>query len=564
MAARRPIRCRQSFAMNRSCLVLLFCFIGTVLRLPATTPVPDPDNGGLILPAGFRALLVASNYLGDRPNEALRFLTVAPNGDLYGKSRAEGIIAFRDTDGDGRFDQVRRFGTGNGTCVAVHDGWLYYSTSDAVYRYKLVSGVLVPAGKPERIVYGLPDQQEHDAKVFAFDGDGRLYVETGSPSNAYGNPDRAYMPPGTPSADPTEFLKTHGGFWRFDPDKHDQTQADGYHFSTGHRHALALAWQPVARDLFTIMMGRDEIDVTAPEYYDALDNAERVAEEMHRLRDGVNLGWPYTYWDPYKKARMMAPEFGGDNRTRAIVDKYDAPVMTFSAHSAPLQMVFYPGGQFPPRYKHGAFIAFHGSWNRGPLPQTGYNIGFAPFDERGMPVGTFEIFAAAAGPTVMPMGGVAVAPDGSLYVSETRWGHIWRIIYTGENASAPSTISRGLAPAADSVIDAAALALPGREIYAQYCATCHMADGRGAVPMQPALTGSAVVAGDPDRLINVVLRGPAAVLPRDRVKYSNVMPAFNVLSDVQVGDLLTFVRRAFGGPTLPSITPGQVTAVREH
>jgi mono/diheme cytochrome c family protein len=88
-----------------------------------------------------------------------------------------------------------------------------------------------------------------------------------------------------------------------------------------------------------------------------------------------------------------------------------------------------------------------------------------------------------------------------------------------------------------------------------------MADGHGAVPMQPALAGSEIVAGDPTRLIAVVLRGPAAVLPADRPKYSNVMPAFNVLGDAQLADLLTFVRRAFGKVSEP-VTAGQVTALR--
>jgi len=545
--------------MNRFFRLLFVVSLVAAQRAAAALPAPDGDNGGLNLPPGFRAILVAENFLGARKNEALRFLAVAPNGDLYGKSRAEGIIAFRDTDGDGRFDVIKRFGTGNGTGIALRDGWLYYSTSDAVYRYKLTPGELVPTGEPERIVKDLPDQQMHEAKSFAFDGDGRLYVEVGSPSNAYGNPDESHMPPGTPSKDPTEFLKIHGGFWRFDPAKHDQTQADGYHFSTGHRHSLALAWQPVAKELFMIMMGRDVLDAVAPEYYDALDNAERVAEEMHLLRDGVNLGWPYTYWDPYKNARMMAPEFGGDGRKQAPADKYDAPVIAFPAHWAPLQMAFYPGGQFPAKYRSGAFIAFHGSWNRAPLPQAGYNITFAPFDENGMPAGTFEVFASAAGPTVMPFGGVAIAPDGSLYVSETRWGHIWRIIYTGEPA--PTATTRILVPTPATAASNALLTQPGREIYAQYCAACHMADGHGAVPMQPALAGSEVVTGDPTRLIDVVLRGPAAALSADRTKYSNVMPAFGVLNDSQVADLLTYLRSAFGKGASP-VTTAQVAAVR--
>lgn len=538
--------------------VVFLAAFGAPLRA-SSLPVPDADNGGLLLPPGFRAVLAAENYLGNRPNEALRFLAAAPNGDLYGKSRAEGIFAFRDTDGDGRFDVIRRFGTGNGTGIAIRGPWLYYSTSEAVYRYPLAPGELVPTGEPERIVAGLPDERMHDAKSFAFDGDGLLYVEVGSPSNAFGNPDESAMPPGTPSRDPTDFLRTHGGFWRFAPDRRDQHQSDGHQFSTGHRHALALAWNPTARALFTIMMGRDVLNVVAPDSYDELDNAERVAEEMHVLHDGVNLGWPYTYWDPFKKARMVAPEFGGDGRKRAPPDKYDAPVMAFPAHWAPLQMLFYPGGQFPEKYRRGAFIAFHGSWNRAPLPQQGYNVAFAPFDDKGRPVGTVEIFARAAGATVMPFGGVAVAPDGSLYVSETRWGRIWRIFYTGE--SLPAAPARDLAPPPAGALVPADVALPGREIYRQYCAVCHLADGRGVPPLQPPLAGSAIVAGDPRRLIDVVLRGPAAVLPADRIPYANVMPAFGTLDDHQIADLLTYVRHAFGS-VAPSIGPEQVQARR--
>ena len=102
---------------------------------------------------------------------------------------------------------------------------------------------------------------------------------------------------------------------------------------------------------------------------------------------------------------------------------------------------------------------------------------------------------------------------------------------------------------------------PGRTVFEQICAACHMVDGSGAGQMQPALVGSAVVKGDATQIIRVVLTGPAAVLPADRPKYANVMPAFSVLSDEQIAAVLTYVRQNFGAGASP-ITPAQVAAQR--
>src|SRR5258708_16108740 len=276
--------------------------------LRAALPVPDPDDGAITLQPGFRALVVADNLNSDRSTgrrtDVLRFLTVAPNGDIYAKYHRSGLVALRDTNSDGRADVIEKFGSGPGTCVAVHDDWLYYSTRTGVYRYKYTAGELVPKGELETIVSGLPADRDHDAKCFAFDEEGRMLVEVGSPYNVYSKPDRQF---GAKGMDATEFLQTHGGFWRFDPNKTNQTQADGFHFSTGHRHSLAVVWHPVSKQFFNIMMGRDNLSLVDPDHYDDLDSAERVAEEMHLLREGANLGWPYTYWDPIKKARMVAP-----------------------------------------------------------------------------------------------------------------------------------------------------------------------------------------------------------------------------------------------------------------
>ncbi len=364
-----------------------------VTAVRADLPVPDADDGGIKLPPGFRALVVADNLVVGRKrefspgangdmSETLRFLTVAPNGDLYAKIKRGGILALRDTKGTGRADVIEEFGSGGGTCIMYHDSWLYESSTTAVYRYRMTPGQLLPTGQPETIVSGLPVGQQHDSKCFTFDDDGNLYVEVGSPYNVYSDPDRQQ---GARGLDPTEFQKTHGGFWRFDPNKPNQTQADGYHFSTGHRHILAVAWNPVSKALFVVMNGRDNLNIVAPQYYDELDNAMRIAEEMHVLRDGANLGWPYTYYDPIKHARMLSPEFGGDNRKRAEPGKYPDPLIAFPAHWAPMEMTFYSGTQFPAKYRGGAFVAFHGSWDRAPLPQAGYNVCFVPVDDKGMP-----------------------------------------------------------------------------------------------------------------------------------------------------------------------------------
>ena len=532
---------------------------------PAGLPRPDSDDGGITLPPGFRALVVADNLLAGNDHDALRFLTVAPNGDLYVKSTLDGIFALRDTKGDGRADVIKRFGSGNGTGMSLHNGWLYYSTTTGVYRYKYTSGELVPSSEPELIVTGLPDQTQHNAKAFTFDGDGRLLVEVGSPANAYSEGDRQR---GAKGKDATEFLKTHGGYWRFDPNKPNQTLADGYHFSTGHRHSLAIAWHPVSREYFMIMMGRDGLNTVDPEDYDELDNAERVAEEMHLLREGVNMGWPYTYWDPIKNARMVAPEFGGDGRKRDNNPAWDKPLIAFPGHWAPLQLTVYGGTQFPEKYRGGMFVAFHGSWNRAPRPQAGYKIAFIPFNAQGMPTGAYEDFATGF-PGIEYFtntkdahyrpSGVAVGPDGSLYVSETQKGRVWRIFYTGDMT--PRTGAQANAAFAQTYA-ALGADTPGGKIYAAVCAACHMPNGSGVPAMQPALAGSAVVAGDSARLINVILKGPAAVLPADREKFQNTMPPFGATyNDADIASLINYLRKNFA-PASPAVTAAQIAAQR--
>jgi glucose/arabinose dehydrogenase len=149
-----------------------------------------------------------------------------------------------------------------------------------------------------------------------------------------------------------------------------------------------------------------------------------------------NFGWPYCFWDYGMKKFLTMPEYGGDGKTSDRCGSFTPPVAAFPAHWAPVDMTFYTGGQFPAKYKGGAFIAFHGSWNRSPGEQKGYNITFQPI-KNGKADGNYEVFAdgfkggAITDPSkaVARPDGVAEGPDGSLYVGDSQKGKIWRVMY---------------------------------------------------------------------------------------------------------------------------------------
>ncbi len=114
--------------------------------------------------------------------------------------------------------------------------------------------------------------------------------------------------------------------------------------------------------------------------------------------------------------------------------------MAFPGHWAPNGLLFYTGIMFPERYKNGALIAFHGSWNRAPLNQQGYFVAFVPF-KAGKPSGKWEIFAngfaggeniTAPRQAVFRPCGLAQGPDGSLYVSDDVKGNVWKISYAAK------------------------------------------------------------------------------------------------------------------------------------
>lgn len=399
----------------------------------AALPSCDPDNGGIKLPAGFCALVVADN-LG-----TARHLVVAPNGDVFvalqGRGDKGGVVALRDTNGDGRLEMQEHFGEGSTTGVALRNGYIYLAHPTSIERYKLPAGQLKPSGPAETIVMDLPEQREHQDKGLTFDGKGSFYINVGAPSNACQEQDRK---PKIKGMDPCPILEKHGGIWKFDENKTGQTQESGTRFATGLRQMPAITWHDGA--VYIVMNNRDQLDMLWPGQFTAQENAERPAEPMYRAVEGSNFGWPYCFWDYGQKKLLLNPEYGGDGETVGRCGMFTPPITAFPAHWAPLGVMFYSGRQFPAKYRGGAFIAFHGSWNRAPMPMAGYNVTFQPFSGE-KPSGKFEVFAdgfAGKTPLMRPNDavarpdGVAQGPDGSLYVSDSQKGKIWRIVYRGD------------------------------------------------------------------------------------------------------------------------------------
>lgn len=397
-----------------SALTLSAISLGLDRRRP---PACDADNGGFTLPAGFCAVLVGQ-ALGP-----VRHLVVAPNGDIFAalQARGPGILALRDTNGDGRADLKRTFGPGGGSGIALTGRYLYFALDDRIIRYPWAPGRLEPTTEPEVLVQGLPNGG-HRSKGIAVLGDSVLYSSVGSRSNSCQQGDRQNRSPGI---DPCPELETRAGVWRWSLGRTGQSLGDGRRVGTGLRNPMAIALSPQGR-LFAAVNGRDQLGENWG--YSNEDNAEKPAEEFVGVEDGSDFGWPYCYYDPAMKKKVLAPEYGGDGRQVGRCAGKKDPEIGFPAHWAPMSVAFYNGTMFPASYRGGAFIAFHGSWNREPLPQQGFRVVFAPFRD-GKAVGTWTDFAVPSGnPTgIRPMG-LAVGPDGSLYIGADQNGKIWRVM----------------------------------------------------------------------------------------------------------------------------------------
>lgn len=543
---------------------------------------PSAVDVKLYMPAGFEAVVVVDSLPG-----RARHLAVNSNGDIYVKGRREmpdGMNwALRDTTGDGRADLIVNFGSFQhegpySTEMRIHNGYLYTSAETFVYRYKLVPGELIPSSEPEVIVRDVDGPREHDGKPIAFDDEGNIYVPFGGPSDACQVQNRV---PGSPGLKPCPLLDSNAGIWKFRADRQNQFRSrDGIRVASGLRSVVGMEWNARDKSLYAVAHGRDNLNASWPGIFSDWDNAMLPAEGFYKLPVGADVGWPYYYFDQIKDKIMVNPEYGGDGKTVCSDPKIRKPVFGFPGHFAPNDMVFYRGSQFPERYRHGAFVALHGSTIRAPYPQAGYFIAFLPFkDGRFQPMEVFadgfagmDTIINTADAAHRPMG-LAVGPDGSLYVSDSQKGKIWQIKYKGNRAAFGSAQLAGMKkrqltatniktpdPVKDN-LDEKRIMARGEQLYTQYCRSCHQRSGAGDGNRYPPIVRSEWVRGDSSRLINVLLQGLQGPIEVSGKQYNNVMPAFSFLNDADLSELLTYIRKGFSN-WRSGITVEQVAAER--
>ena len=495
------------------------------------------DDSGLTLPAGFCATVFADG-IGHA-----RHMVVSPSGALYVNTwsgRYYGndtphpggfLVALQDKSGSGKADMTERFGETvqsggkGGTGIGMYKGSIFAEINDRIVRYRLSAGAIVPSGPADTIVSGLPLGGDHPMHPFAINAEGAMYVDVASATNSCQLKNRTLKSPGL---DPCTELETRGGVWLFDANKTNQGFSPAERFATGIRNAEGFAIDANGR-VFVTQHGRDQLHTNWPELYKPDQEATLPAEVLLLLQHNGDYGWPECYYDAFVQKLVLAPEYGGDGgKTTGVCANKIGPVAVFPAHWAPNAMVLYDKTQFPERYRGGVFIGFHGSWNRAPYAQGGYNVVFQPLDGDHAS-GQCEIFADGfAGAVKSPAkavhrpSGLAVGADGSLYVSDDIRGRIYRIVYRGSpDAGTPSVTAcpSAAAPAGDIVeqpaqppegthpdagkVATGALPVPqgatremvelGERIYrgqvgGAACTGCHGDSGQ-ATPLGPALTG---------------------------------------------------------------------------
>jgi glucose/arabinose dehydrogenase/mono/diheme cytochrome c family protein len=427
------------------------------------------DNGGLTLSPGFCATVFADN-IGH-----VRHMAVAPNGVLYVNTwsgryfhndtpPAGGfLVALKDSNGDGKADVIERFGDGvaqgsaGGSGIAFYNGAVYAEQNDKIIRYAIPADSIAPRGSPEIVVSGLPLTGDHPMHPFVIDAQGHIYVDLGSATNSCQADNRM---PNSPGHDPCTELETRAGTWLYDANKTGQHFAAAERYITGLRNGEGFGFDSSGR-LFATQHGRDQLSQNFSKLYTPAQSAELPAEEIVLLQKGSDYGWPECYYDRDQQKLVLAPEYGGDGGKKIGVcaDK-TAPVASFPGHWAPNDLLIYTGKAFPAAYHDGAFVAFHGSWNRAPLPQGGYNVVFQPLKD-GKAAGDFIVFADGFAGAIKEPGqaafrptGLAMAADGALFISDDKHGRIWRVTYHGA-ADAP------IAPAPAPKVAAANVGEPG-------------------------------------------------------------------------------------------------------
>ena len=337
------------------------------------------------VPKGFRVNVFATNF------KYPRWLTIAPNGDIFlADSGAGEIVVMRDLKNTGGAQEREVFVDGQKEPFGIvfHEDYVYVGNTNEIVRFRYDPKTSKRLGEKEHLM-DLPTGG-HSTRAVAFSPDGKhLFVSVGSNSNI------------DTGEDPRRAAVTI-----CDPDGKNARL-----YATGLRNPVGLALQPVTGEVWTTVNERDRLgDDLPPDYFTS-------------LKDGGFYGWPYSYIGDNVDTRVKQEH--PERVARAII-----PDVLLGAHVAPIQFAFYTGKQFPESYRGGAFVAEHGSWNRS--IRAGYQVAFVAFKD-GKPFADPVPFLTGLVPDPTKPGvygrpaGVAVAPDGSLLVSDDGAAVIYRV-----------------------------------------------------------------------------------------------------------------------------------------
>ncbi|SEO91645.1 PQQ-dependent sugar dehydrogenase [Aquisalimonas asiatica] len=369
------------------------------------------DDGELSLPDGFCAQEVATD-LGP-----LGQMAITGDGDIYvavrdTEDRHGGIVGLRDTTDDGLLDEHVTFGERGATGLALQDDRLYVSERQRILSSPLHPDRLGPGDTPRVIAHDLPDSPTPRALLIRDDA---LYVGVAAQTRycESGDNDAA-------GQDPCEERERAGGIWRFEARETGQSQSRETRFAAGIRDATAMHWNPRDEHLYTV-------DAVPP----ASDSQGATASDLLRVPESSDFGWPYCTFSTALDRHLQTVAYGGDGVSDSGCAPFQRPLHPLSGGTEPTALLFYGGHQFPEAYRRAAFIAFNGAGDDGAQAR----VDLVPLDENGHPSGGQKRFADgfADGDATAPQRLLSLAqgPEGSLFVSDSQEGTIWRVEYRG-------------------------------------------------------------------------------------------------------------------------------------
>jgi len=389
--------------------------------------VPRPANSAPRVPDGFFAELVTGNI------HAPRVIRTAPNGDLFvADSMANAVHVLRIPPGKAKPSTDAVFASGLFLPFGIafypagpNPEWIYIANANGLVRFPYKSGDLKPSGNAQNVIGGIPTVHHWARDIVFAPAGSRIFFSVGSGSNValdmFPEPHVSMFPSPHKMEGLPEWVKTKplGATWdseelRADVLSFDPAGKDMKIFATGLRNCSGMAVQPATNQLWCVVNERDELGDDTPFEY------------ATHVKEGAFYGWPWYFIGGHQDPRHA-------NERQDLRDKVQMPDVLMEAHSAPLQMAFYDGNNFPAEYRKSAFVTMHGSWNRS--KRTGYKVVRILFDDTGKPTGAYEDFMTGFVVSDKQVWGrpvgVAVGSDGSLFVTEDGNGTIWRVTYQG-------------------------------------------------------------------------------------------------------------------------------------